>query len=175
MQPENRSELKEEVKEPAPLLSRFSVGDLVWTKVSGYPWWPCMVTTDPELNHHFKQKQKSEKLTATCTILTCPGKLIYGFIDLSIYFVFQQPMGGQVSFTTCSILEMPQREATSLRRTWCPSLVRINTKSLVGATNSRPRVSTIKRYVCCCRRLLVFSPLCAVSVCWLCSKCGVPL
>lgn len=84
-------------------------------------------------------------------------------------------MGGQVSFTTCSILEMPQREATSLRRTWCPSLVRINTKSLVGATNSRPRVSTIKRYVCCCRRLLVFSPLCAVSVCWLCSKCGVPL
>lgn len=85
MQPENRSELKEEVKEPAPLLSRFSVGDLVWTKVSGYPWWPCMVTTDPELNHHFKQKQKSEKLTATCTILTCPGKLIYGFIDLCIY------------------------------------------------------------------------------------------
>uniref|UniRef100_A0A3Q2VJX9 Nuclear receptor binding SET domain protein 2 n=1 Tax=Haplochromis burtoni TaxID=8153 RepID=A0A3Q2VJX9_HAPBU len=59
VQPENRSELKEEVKEPAPLLSRFSVGDLVWTKVSGYPWWPCMVTTDPELNHHFKQKQKS--------------------------------------------------------------------------------------------------------------------
>uniref|UniRef100_A0A3B4GJI0 PWWP domain-containing protein n=1 Tax=Pundamilia nyererei TaxID=303518 RepID=A0A3B4GJI0_9CICH len=44
VQPENRSELKEEVKEPAPLLSRFSVGDLVWTKVSGYPWWPCMKT-----------------------------------------------------------------------------------------------------------------------------------
>uniref|UniRef100_A0A3Q4IAT2 Nuclear receptor binding SET domain protein 2 n=1 Tax=Neolamprologus brichardi TaxID=32507 RepID=A0A3Q4IAT2_NEOBR len=41
------------------LQNRFSVGDLVWTKVSGYPWWPCMVTTDPELNNHFKQKQKS--------------------------------------------------------------------------------------------------------------------
>uniref|UniRef100_A0A3P8PKN8 Nuclear receptor binding SET domain protein 2 n=1 Tax=Astatotilapia calliptera TaxID=8154 RepID=A0A3P8PKN8_ASTCA len=41
---QNRSELKEEVKEQAPLLSRFSVGDLVWTKVSGYPWWPCMKT-----------------------------------------------------------------------------------------------------------------------------------
>uniref|UniRef100_I3K397 Nuclear receptor binding SET domain protein 2 n=1 Tax=Oreochromis niloticus TaxID=8128 RepID=I3K397_ORENI len=55
----NRSELKEEVKEEAPVVSRFSVGDLVWTKVSGYPWWPCMVTTDPELNNHFKQKQKT--------------------------------------------------------------------------------------------------------------------
>uniref|UniRef100_A0A3P8S1T9 Nuclear receptor binding SET domain protein 2 n=1 Tax=Amphiprion percula TaxID=161767 RepID=A0A3P8S1T9_AMPPE len=37
----------------------FSVGDLVWTKVSGYPWWPCMVTTDPEINYHIKQKPKS--------------------------------------------------------------------------------------------------------------------
>uniref|UniRef100_A0A4W4HAW3 PWWP domain-containing protein n=1 Tax=Electrophorus electricus TaxID=8005 RepID=A0A4W4HAW3_ELEEL len=35
---------------------RFSVGDVVWTKESGYPWWPCMITTDPEFNLHFKQK-----------------------------------------------------------------------------------------------------------------------
>ncbi|CAJ1074664.1 histone-lysine N-methyltransferase NSD2 [Xyrichtys novacula] len=42
-----------------PLHIRFSAGDLVWTKVSGYPWWPCMVTTDPEFNNHFKQKQKA--------------------------------------------------------------------------------------------------------------------
>nr|XP_057933794.1 histone-lysine N-methyltransferase NSD2 [Doryrhamphus excisus]XP_057933795.1 histone-lysine N-methyltransferase NSD2 [Doryrhamphus excisus]XP_057933796.1 histone-lysine N-methyltransferase NSD2 [Doryrhamphus excisus] len=34
----------------------FSVGDVVWTKVSGYPWWPCIVTIDPEFNHHFKHK-----------------------------------------------------------------------------------------------------------------------
>lgn len=37
-----------------------SVGDLVWAKVSGYPWWPCMVTSDPEFNSHFKHKLKSE-------------------------------------------------------------------------------------------------------------------
>lgn len=43
--------------ESPPLLT-LSVGDLVWTKVSGYPWWPCMVTTDPKFNSHFKQKQK---------------------------------------------------------------------------------------------------------------------
>ncbi|XP_024858139.1 histone-lysine N-methyltransferase NSD2 isoform X2 [Kryptolebias marmoratus] len=47
------SGLTEQVK------SRFSVGDLVWTKVSGYPWWPCMVTTDPEFSCHFKKKQKA--------------------------------------------------------------------------------------------------------------------
>uniref|UniRef100_A0A3Q1AKX4 Nuclear receptor binding SET domain protein 2 n=1 Tax=Amphiprion ocellaris TaxID=80972 RepID=A0A3Q1AKX4_AMPOC len=41
----------------------FSVGDLVWTKVSGYPWWPCMVTTDPEINYHVKQKPKINSRT----------------------------------------------------------------------------------------------------------------
>lgn len=52
-------DLKLEVKQKeSPLLITFSVGDLVWTKVSGYPWWPCMVTTDPKFNSHFKQKQK---------------------------------------------------------------------------------------------------------------------
>ncbi|XP_039993675.1 histone-lysine N-methyltransferase NSD2 isoform X2 [Xiphias gladius] len=50
---------EEEATEESPLLIRFSVGDLVWTKVSGYPWWPCMVTTDPEFSSHFKQKQKA--------------------------------------------------------------------------------------------------------------------
>ncbi|XP_032382389.1 histone-lysine N-methyltransferase NSD2 [Etheostoma spectabile] len=52
-------ELTQEDPEDSPLLIRFSVGDLVWTKVSGYPWWPCMVTTDPEFNNHIKPKQKA--------------------------------------------------------------------------------------------------------------------
>ncbi|XP_042244939.1 histone-lysine N-methyltransferase NSD2 isoform X1 [Thunnus maccoyii] len=52
-------ELTEEITEVSPLLIRFSVGDVVWTKVSGYPWWPCIVTMDPELNNHIKQKQKA--------------------------------------------------------------------------------------------------------------------
>ncbi|XP_070776035.1 histone-lysine N-methyltransferase NSD2 [Enoplosus armatus] len=58
-EPDLISELTEEATEKSPLLSRFSVGNLVWTKVSGYPWWPCMVTTDPEFNNHFKQKANS--------------------------------------------------------------------------------------------------------------------
>ncbi|RXN11152.1 histone-lysine N-methyltransferase NSD2 [Labeo rohita] len=38
---------------------QFSVGDVIWTKVSGYPWWPCMITTDPEINMHFRSKVNS--------------------------------------------------------------------------------------------------------------------
>ncbi|XP_027006139.2 histone-lysine N-methyltransferase NSD2 [Tachysurus fulvidraco] len=34
---------------------QFSVGDIVWAKVCGYPWWPCMITTDPEFNLHFRE------------------------------------------------------------------------------------------------------------------------
>uniref|UniRef100_A0A673IXV4 Histone-lysine N-methyltransferase NSD2-like n=1 Tax=Sinocyclocheilus rhinocerous TaxID=307959 RepID=A0A673IXV4_9TELE len=40
---------------------QFSVGDVIWTKVSGYPWWPCMITTDPEFNMHFRSKGKQKK------------------------------------------------------------------------------------------------------------------
>uniref|UniRef100_A0A8C1NMP1 Nuclear receptor binding SET domain protein 2 n=1 Tax=Cyprinus carpio TaxID=7962 RepID=A0A8C1NMP1_CYPCA len=38
---------------------QFSVGDVIWSKVSGYPWWPCMITTDPEFNMHFRSKVNS--------------------------------------------------------------------------------------------------------------------
>ncbi|MBN3281304.1 NSD2 methyltransferase, partial [Polyodon spathula] len=40
---------------------KFGVGDVVWTKVSGYPWWPCMVATDPNLNHHIKLKGQNSR------------------------------------------------------------------------------------------------------------------
>lgn len=63
-------ELKD-AKEQSPLLIRFSVGDVVWTKVSGYPWWPCMVATDPELNNHIKQKQKGELHSLTLHHFDC--------------------------------------------------------------------------------------------------------
>ncbi|XP_064142217.1 histone-lysine N-methyltransferase NSD2 isoform X3 [Loxodonta africana] len=56
-------------KEPCPNISRdkdrllrYSVGDLVWSKVSGYPWWPCMVSADPLL--HTCTKLKGQKKSA---------------------------------------------------------------------------------------------------------------
>ncbi|XP_040826241.1 histone-lysine N-methyltransferase NSD3 isoform X2 [Ochotona curzoniae] len=42
---------------PAPEVStgvKFQVGDLVWSKVGTYPWWPCMVSSDPQLEVHTK-------------------------------------------------------------------------------------------------------------------------
>uniref|UniRef100_A0A8C0W1I9 PWWP domain-containing protein n=1 Tax=Castor canadensis TaxID=51338 RepID=A0A8C0W1I9_CASCN len=33
---------------------KFQVGDLVWSKVGTYPWWPCMVSSDPQLDVHTK-------------------------------------------------------------------------------------------------------------------------
>ncbi|XP_060044333.1 histone-lysine N-methyltransferase NSD2 isoform X3 [Erinaceus europaeus] len=37
-------------------LLKYGVGDLVWSKVSGYPWWPCMVSVDPLLHSYTKLK-----------------------------------------------------------------------------------------------------------------------
>ncbi|XP_045385150.1 histone-lysine N-methyltransferase NSD2 isoform X2 [Lemur catta] len=37
-------------------LLKYNIGDLVWSKVSGYPWWPCMVSADPLLHNYTKLK-----------------------------------------------------------------------------------------------------------------------
>lgn len=29
--------------------SKYVIGDLIWAKMTGHPWWPCMVTEDPLL------------------------------------------------------------------------------------------------------------------------------
>ncbi|XP_041928316.1 histone-lysine N-methyltransferase NSD2 [Alosa sapidissima] len=51
-----RVEIERYVNSPAGTIhERFSVGDVVWTKMLGYPWWPGMVTTDPQFNKHMKQ------------------------------------------------------------------------------------------------------------------------
>ncbi|XP_044304209.1 histone-lysine N-methyltransferase NSD2 isoform X1 [Varanus komodoensis] len=39
---------------------KYNLGDLVWSKVSGYPWWPCMISTDPLL-HSFTKLNGQKK------------------------------------------------------------------------------------------------------------------
>ncbi|XP_053560192.1 histone-lysine N-methyltransferase NSD2 isoform X2 [Bombina bombina] len=45
-----------DLKEKEDLLLKYFIGDVVWSKVSGYPWWPCMITCDPILYTHSKIK-----------------------------------------------------------------------------------------------------------------------
>uniref|UniRef100_A0A4W3GW55 Histone-lysine N-methyltransferase NSD2 n=1 Tax=Callorhinchus milii TaxID=7868 RepID=A0A4W3GW55_CALMI len=52
---ERDEETKEKDKEKdVPV--KYNVGDMVWSKVSGYPWWACMISSDPLLNTHTKVK-----------------------------------------------------------------------------------------------------------------------
>lgn len=30
-----------------PTETRWVVGDMLWARVSGHPWWPCIVSPDP--------------------------------------------------------------------------------------------------------------------------------
>ncbi|KAF5892023.1 histone-lysine N-methyltransferase NSD3 isoform X2, partial [Clarias magur] len=43
----------DEVDKAAPSVCvEYEIGDLVWAKVGTYPWWPCMVSSDPQLKVH---------------------------------------------------------------------------------------------------------------------------
>lgn len=33
---------------------KYIIGDLIWAKMTGHPYWPCMVTDDPLLRVHTK-------------------------------------------------------------------------------------------------------------------------
>lgn len=48
---------------------KYQIGDLIWAKLTGHPWWPCMVTEDPLQNVH-------SKLTGETTILYAPAYII---------------------------------------------------------------------------------------------------
>ncbi|XP_067838945.1 histone-lysine N-methyltransferase NSD2 isoform X1 [Heptranchias perlo] len=51
----NEEEKDEETKDKdVPV--KYDVGDMVWSKVSGYPWWACMVSSDPLMSTHTKVK-----------------------------------------------------------------------------------------------------------------------
>ncbi|XP_072898376.1 histone-lysine N-methyltransferase NSD2 [Hemitrygon akajei] len=58
----NEEDKDEDIKEKdVPV--KYDVGDMVWSKVSGYPWWACMISSDPILGTHTKVKVVSK---STC-------------------------------------------------------------------------------------------------------------
>ncbi|XP_053921545.1 histone-lysine N-methyltransferase NSD2 isoform X4 [Cuculus canorus] len=54
--PVKRDSTQSIVKEDKVHLLKYNIGDLVWSKVSGFPWWPCMVSADPVLHSYTKLK-----------------------------------------------------------------------------------------------------------------------
>lgn len=57
--PAKRDTAQSTNKEEKVHLLKYNIGDLVWSKVSGFPWWPCMVSADPVLHAYTKLKGKS--------------------------------------------------------------------------------------------------------------------
>uniref|UniRef100_A0A8B9S6M6 Histone-lysine N-methyltransferase NSD2 n=1 Tax=Apteryx owenii TaxID=8824 RepID=A0A8B9S6M6_APTOW len=54
--PAKKDSTQSAVKEDKVHLLKYNIGDLVWSKVSGFPWWPCMVSADPVLHSYTKLK-----------------------------------------------------------------------------------------------------------------------
>ncbi|PNJ79947.1 MSH6 isoform 3 [Pongo abelii] len=46
----------------APTSCDFSPGDLVWAKMEGYPWWPCLVYNHPFDGTFIREKGKSVRV-----------------------------------------------------------------------------------------------------------------
>lgn len=47
----------------------FVIGDLVWSKVGTYPWWPCMVSSDPQMKVHTRINTRGMGRTTLKTYL----------------------------------------------------------------------------------------------------------
>nr|XP_033806821.1 histone-lysine N-methyltransferase NSD2 [Geotrypetes seraphini]XP_033806831.1 histone-lysine N-methyltransferase NSD2 [Geotrypetes seraphini]XP_033806839.1 histone-lysine N-methyltransferase NSD2 [Geotrypetes seraphini]XP_033806849.1 histone-lysine N-methyltransferase NSD2 [Geotrypetes seraphini]XP_033806859.1 histone-lysine N-methyltransferase NSD2 [Geotrypetes seraphini]XP_033806868.1 histone-lysine N-methyltransferase NSD2 [Geotrypetes seraphini] len=54
----NKDSVSNAVEDQEEPIFKYIVGELVWSKVSGYPWWPCMISSDPVLHSHSKLKGK---------------------------------------------------------------------------------------------------------------------
>lgn len=43
----------------SPKKPKYDTGILVWAKMTGHPWWPCMITDDPLEKVHTKLNGRS--------------------------------------------------------------------------------------------------------------------
>ncbi|XP_043931014.1 DNA mismatch repair protein Msh6 [Protopterus annectens] len=56
--------IKKFVQKAKPLASScdFTPGDLVWAKMEGHPWWPCLVYNHPAESYHLRGNRKSLRI-----------------------------------------------------------------------------------------------------------------
>jgi hypothetical protein len=45
---------------------KWSEGDMLWAKVPGHPWWPCIVTMDTSVNHFVRISRSKFLLQSFC-------------------------------------------------------------------------------------------------------------
>ena len=53
--------LTDDVDKSANSNTKYNIGDLVWAKLSGHPWWPCMVSNSPN-NQNTNENQETSTL-----------------------------------------------------------------------------------------------------------------
>ena len=51
--------------------TRWTVGDMLWAKVSGHPWWPCMVAYDPSRTGFFRLQKRTSIYTWNLWYCVC--------------------------------------------------------------------------------------------------------
>lgn len=59
----------------------------MWSKVSGFPWWPCMVSADPILHSYTKLKGMSKMLQTSGFFSECKhyfGKVLFIYLFVCI-------------------------------------------------------------------------------------------
>lgn len=53
--------LTDDVDKSANSNTKYNIGDLVWAKLSGHPWWPCMISNSPN-NQNTNENQETSTL-----------------------------------------------------------------------------------------------------------------
>jgi len=49
----------------------WKIGDMLWAKVSGHPWWPCIVLPDPDQSAWNKPLQSMTFHSLSVTLILC--------------------------------------------------------------------------------------------------------
>lgn len=72
--------------------AKFNIGDMVWAKLTGHPWWPCMIWPDPEEHVHTRFTGKGGTRSYHCLFFGAEGER--GWVPEP----FMLSYGGRVAF-----------------------------------------------------------------------------
>ena len=78
-QPRNKPKIDKSPISEGSSGDTFLVGDMVWSKVPGHPWWPSMVSYDPFISIYTRTRGKTiislQKSSDYFKLLKCHSKL----------------------------------------------------------------------------------------------------